>query len=85
MRILLAAATPGNAERNGAAVARFGPHRVRMTLEQDDTPSTTIEAAARVKKSAAVAPWVVRYQPPPPMSSGHLLLTEKRETNTFHR
>ena len=42
----------------------FGPHRVKMTLATDSTPSTTIEAAANAKKFAAVAAYVDSHQPP---------------------
>ena len=42
----------------------LGPHRVRTTLAADSTPSTTIDAAAKVKKFAAVAS-CVDSQPPP--------------------
>src|SRR6266702_4424017 len=67
------ASMTGNAARIGMGVSRFGPHRVRMTLEHDSTPSTTIEAAASAKKFAGVAPWAERYQPPHPMNNSRAL------------
>ena len=51
--------TPGNTGRPARA---FGPHRVRITLAADSTPSTTIEAAASAKKFAARR--IMRRQPP---------------------
>ena len=57
----------------GATASRFGPQRVRITLEQDSVPSTTIEEAASVKKFAAVASWVERYQPPEAMNTSRAL------------
>src|SRR5882757_6221762 len=45
----------------------FGPHRVRITLAQESTPSTTIDAAASAKKFCAVALCVDSHQPPVPM------------------
>src|SRR5580692_6161565 len=47
----------------------FGPHRVRITLEQESTPSTPIEAAARAKKFAALPSCVDSHQPPMPMNN----------------
>ena len=47
----------------------FGPHRVNITLTQDSTPSNTIEAAASMKKSCAVASCVDSHQPPVPMNN----------------
>jgi len=41
-----------SAGRARAAVAR-GPQRVRMTPEQDSTPSTTVDEAASAKKPCA--------------------------------
>src|SRR6185436_7471461 len=73
------AALPGysaaadSAGRICMAASRFGPHRVRMTLPQDSTPSSTIEDAASTKKFAAVAAWVDRYQPPTAMKSSRPL------------
>src|SRR3984957_8402724 len=48
---------------------RFGPHRVSTTLEAESRPSTAIEVAASLKKSAAVASCVVSHQPPLPMNN----------------
>src|SRR5882757_3345039 len=45
----------------------FGPHRVRITLAQESTPSTTIDAAASAKKFCAVASCVDSHQPPVPI------------------
>src|SRR6476619_6864133 len=47
----------------------FGPHRVRTTLAQDSTPSTTMDAAASTKNCAAVALCVDSHQPPVPMNT----------------
>ena len=49
----------------------FGPQRVRITLAQDSTPSTTMEAAASEKKFCAVALCVDSHQPP--VAMGKLL------------
>jgi len=38
-----------NAGRISGAGPLFGPHRVKMTLAADSTPSTTMEAAANTK------------------------------------
>src|SRR5471030_1131552 len=43
---------------------RLGSHRVTTTLTADSTPSSTIEAAARAKKFAAVASCIDSHQPP---------------------
>src|SRR5665213_1355107 len=60
---------PDRTGRMSATASRLGPHRVRITLEHDKVPSTTIEAAASVKKFAAVASWVDNHQPPSPMNT----------------
>ena len=44
-----------------------------MTLPQDNTPSITIDDAARTKKFAAVASCVDRYQPPIAMKTSRPL------------
>src|ERR1700692_1767362 len=64
---------PDRAGRMTATNSRFGPHRVRITLEHDNTPSTTIEAAASAKKFAAVASWVDSHQPPSPINNSRAL------------
>src|SRR5664279_2637988 len=51
----------------------LGPHRVRITLNDDSRPSTTIEADARVKKFAAVAWCVDSHQPPAPIKTSRAL------------
>ena len=56
-----------SAGRISAMGAVFGPHLVTITLRQDSTPSTPIEAAASVKKFDAVASCVDSHQPPAPM------------------
>src|SRR6202048_1145254 len=53
-----------NAGRTSGTRPAFGPHRVKITLAADSTPSTTIDAAANVKKFAAVASCVDSHQPP---------------------
>src|SRR5258708_3162412 len=58
-----------NAGRAAGTCACFGPHLVRITLAQDSTPSTTIEAEGSTKKSCAVALWVDSPQPPVPMNN----------------
>ena len=58
-----------SAGRAAGTGARFDPQRVRITLRQDSTPSTTIEDAASAKKFCAVAPCVDRYQPPVAMNA----------------
>src|SRR5882757_6762301 len=65
----LVTALHDNAGRATGTPACFGPHLVRITLRQDSTPSTTIEADASTKKSCAVALWVDSHQPPVPMNS----------------
>src|ERR1700685_586332 len=64
---------PDSAGRIAATISRFGPHRVRITLEHDNVPSTTIEAAASEKKFTAVASWVDSHQPPSPINSSRAL------------
>src|SRR5258706_3451465 len=61
--------TYDNAGRAAGTCAGFGPHLVRITLVQDSTPSTTIEAEASTKKSCAVALWFDSHQPPVPRNS----------------
>src|ERR1700730_2143971 len=51
----------------------FGPHRVRTTLAQESTPSTTIVDAASEKKLAAVACCVDSHHPPMPMNNSRAL------------
>ena len=56
--ISVAAVAPLSHDSAGRALGSgscFGPHRVRITLAQDSTPSTTMDAAASTKKFAAVA------------------------------
>jgi hypothetical protein len=48
--------------------ARFGPQRVRMTLKQDNEPSSTIDDAASAKKFCAVAPCVDSQELPAAMN-----------------
>src|SRR5579863_5516665 len=55
---------PESASRTGSTASRRGPHRVRMTLEVDNTPSSTIDAAASTKKSAGRALCAASHQPP---------------------
>src|SRR4051794_27349597 len=45
--------------------SRVDPHRVKPTLAAESTPSTTMEAAAIVKKFAGVASCNDIHQPPP--------------------
>src|SRR6267142_4890364 len=47
----------------------FGPQRVSITLTHDSTPSNTMEAAASLKKSCAVALCVDSHQPPAPIKN----------------
>ena len=47
----------------------FGPQRVNITLRHDSMPSNTMEAAASLKKSCAVASCVDSHQPPVPINS----------------
>ena len=58
-----------NAGRTAGTGRCFGPHRVRITLTHDSTPSTTMEAAASSKKFCAVASCVDSHQPPVPMNN----------------
>src|SRR6202011_144575 len=58
-----------NAGRTCAIALAFGPQRVRTTLEADNIPSTTIEAAANTKKSAAAAWCIDSHQPPSTMNN----------------
>ena len=51
------------------ATGCFGPQRVSITLTHVSTPSNTIEAAASLKKSVAVASCVDSHQPPAPMNN----------------
>jgi len=44
--------------------AALGPHLVSTTLKADSVPSTTIDAAASVKKFAALASCRSSHQPP---------------------
>src|ERR1700730_14911402 len=63
MRTTRYSTTLDKAGRDRTISPPFGPHRVRITLEADNTPSATIEAAANTKKFAAVASCIDSHQP----------------------
>src|SRR3984885_9173095 len=62
-----------NAGRARTISPPLGPHRVRITLEAENTPSATIEDAASTKKFAAVASCLDSHQPPAPMNNSRAL------------
>jgi len=66
-------ATPLRAGWPGAMPLSLGPHRVKITLEVDSNPSSTIDAAANTKKSAAGAWRCDIHQPPTAMSKSRAL------------
>src|ERR1700722_13539578 len=73
MRTTRYATTLEEAGRDRTLSPPFGPHRVRITLEAENTPSATIEAAANAKKFMAVASCLDSHQPPAPINNSRAL------------
>src|ERR1700722_14185085 len=73
MRTTRYSTTLDKAGRDRTISPPFGPHRVRITLEAENTPSATIEAAASTKKFAAGASCLDSHQPPVPMNNSRAL------------